>query len=510
MASDQDSIKPKFPTCFICKKSFSRPYTLCRHLTFIHNLEEDSPELNEAKTQKTYCPYCKRYMAQLREHYQTCYGKKVADEVSPEKSHHTFRLKTNEDVINAIADFAKSRDGGECKKKTVQNYTRQVWRMIEAESLQDNTFRARHWITISTKFRPISRASEYLSSDMSKTQEVQFLCAYALLCKFLEFTFYDLKAEIEDYGTRLNHLGAMRNLQKSLLKTSKKSLQFVPTQKQAISHSTLELLTDALQNSRLRRATVKRLSRSIFYYDQRIGIKQKRDFGHVLAVSFHLCGAGNRWDVTENLKVSDVMNAVPSPKRCEACKEHKVDFAYHLEKQCPDGKILYQTRELPKSSGWIVYRDSHKTGKTRGEMATYITNRLREAILNYAKFGNLCESDLAFPGDLLSPKKGMKFYRHGRPIVRAICPELTERAESEFEGKLPSNFIRKKGMTNHVLANVPEGCERLGGSAETARKNYLSQDLLVEERIKDSIRVIGDIEETEDDTESVHSPSKGM
>ena len=65
-------------------------------------------------------------------------------------------------------------------------------------------------------------------------------------------------------------------------------------------------------------------------------------------------------------------------------------------------------------------------------------------------------------------------------------------------------------MTNHVLANVPEGCERLGGSAETARKNYLSQDLLVEERIKDSIRVIGDIEETEDDTESVHSPSKGM
>ena len=107
MASDQDSIKPKFPTCFICKKSFSRPYTLCRHLTFIHNLEEDSPELNEAKTQKTYCPYCKRYMAQLREHYQTCYGKKVADEVSPEKSHHTFRLKTNEDVINAIADFAK-------------------------------------------------------------------------------------------------------------------------------------------------------------------------------------------------------------------------------------------------------------------------------------------------------------------------------------------------------------------------------------------------------------------
>ena len=204
------------------------------------------------------------------------------------------------------------------------------------------------------------------------------------------------------------------------------------------------------------------------------------------------------------------MNAVPMPKRCQACGEHKVDFAYHLEKECPDGKIMYQTKELPKSDAWMVYQDSHKTEKSRGEMVTHITTRLRQAILNNAKYAGLSEGDLCFPADPKHPEKPMFFWRHGRPILKAICPVLVEKAEAEYEGKLPANFIRKKGMTDHVLANVPEGCERLGGSARMARRNYLSSNMIVEERIKDSIRVVGDIADSSSDTESVHSLGKGM
>ena len=513
--SDKRIQDGNMPTCPICKKTFTRAESVCRHVRTIHGLGEKTPEMELAREQKIKCHYCKRFQSNLSVHYKTCVAKKQVDELTPEKptrrEEMSSRHKTDDQIVDMYLQFAMSKDGGECKKNSAENYARQVWKIIKVEKSENVNFRARHWFTSSSNFKQICKASKYLEAiEMSRSQQQQLLCAYALLCKFLESKFYDLKDVIDDYGGKMAHVAAMRDLQRTQLKTLRKSLFATPltSTTRIQNQSTLDELTDAFKDSELRVALVKQISKGQFSVNKGAGIHCKRNFGHFLATTFHLWGAGNRWDVTENLKVRDVENAKPCPKRCGACGEHKVDFEYHLKKHCPDGKIFYQTNEQPKSKGYLVHQNSHKTEKTRGEMVTRIPNYLRKAILNYAKYAGLNEGDLAFPADLQTPNKGMKFWRHGRPIIHALCPELTEKAESEYGGNLASNFIRKKGMTDHVLANVPEACERLGGSAKTARKNYLCQDMMIEERINDSIRVVGDIPESGRDTDSEKNPEK--
>ena len=206
--------------------------------------------------------------------------------------------------------------------------------------------------------------------DMSRSTQQLFLCMYALLCKFMESIFHVRKDVIIDYEGNMAHIAAMRKLQQTQMKTLRNSLPPMPSEwsRMRKNQSSLEKLTEALMESGQRVAMVNMIAKGKFSYNKRVGIYQKDNFGHFLATSFHLWGAGNRWEVTENLKVRDVNNAKPCPRYCEACGQYRINFEYHLNEECPEGKIFYQAKELPKQKGYLVYQNSHNTDEKQGDI----------------------------------------------------------------------------------------------------------------------------------------------
>ena len=388
-------------------------------------------------------------------HYKTCIQKKpeVVTPTKPMNSQNEVSCrKTDQEMVDSFLEFAMSKAGGDCSPGTASNYARQLWRIVYAERSQDQNFKARHWITTSSNFKPISKPSKYLEVEMTKSQKQQLLCTYALLCKFLEHNFTDGNGGMVGNGEKIAHIHAMRGLQRLQLKTVKASIQSVQSLQvvQRPKQSTLETLTDAFRNSILRISTVKKIAREEFSLDKGVGITTIPSFAHFLALSFHLYVPQNRWEVTKNLKVIDVLSASPRPKRCEACGQYKVDFKYHVKKECPQGKILYKTRQLPKDFGFLVYQNNGL------EKAVCISRCLRQAIINNAKHVGLGENDFVFPANPQSPNKPMSFWKHTRPILHAISPILTETAELEFGGKLPSDFFRKKCMKYDNGEDQPE------------------------------------------------------
>ena len=111
---------------------------------------------------------------------------------------------------------------------------------------------------------------------------------------------------------------------------------------------------------------------------------------------------------------------------------------------------MYANTPLPDNDGFIIKCLMHKSIKSRGEMVTHVTQRLRKAIIKNASNQKLADNDLAFPGNPSSPMVPLKFYRHGYPIVKTMAPQLVLRAEKESGKKLPSNFVRQMGMSKHV------------------------------------------------------------
>ena len=158
---------------------------------------------------------------------------------------------------------------------------------------------------------------------------------------------------------------------------------------------------------------------------------------------------------------------------------------------------------LPKQQGWIVLCSKHKTSDTRGRMAVCITTRFKNAVLNNADKHSLRGTDHAFPATNHEGSSDIKFFKHCYPIIRAMAPELVDKAEKEAGGsKLPSNFVRQLAMARHVMDDNPEGCSRLGSSSNMARRHYVGLDVQVEASLVDSERVIGEMGGSGSDSEA--------
>ena len=97
--------------------------------------------------------------------------------------------------------------------------------------------------------------------------------------------------------------------------------------------STLMELTMELKENKIKEAFIKKLCRNNFDLEPKLGVTQQCHIAHLLAVCFHVSGAGNRWDVTGNTTVKDVKDALPGPKQCKACGNFKQGW-YMLSNKC--------------------------------------------------------------------------------------------------------------------------------------------------------------------------------
>ena len=95
---------------------------------------------------------------------------------------------------------------------------------MEQERNEDETFRMRHWARASENYRPLRKAKDYLTEGTTKSQKIQKLAAYSMLCKWLLKVFSDNRKLILDYEQRVSHLRVMIKKEKALMKQVKRDV----------------------------------------------------------------------------------------------------------------------------------------------------------------------------------------------------------------------------------------------------------------------------------------------
>ena len=124
------------------------------------------------------------------------------------------------------------------------------------------------------------------------------------------------------YTDRISHLATCKALAKAVLKSTRKELS-LSSKTHVAKLSTLDKLVTALVENQERKKLLKLVANNVFVTRPTLGVIHDTQIGHFLALSYHLSGAGNRWDVTSNTTAADLMEARLGPKKCQSCGAYK-------------------------------------------------------------------------------------------------------------------------------------------------------------------------------------------
>ena len=481
--------------CEVCHAEFSRPTSLKRHMAAKHS---ETPAPTKSKVE---CPFCHQQRSNLADHFKYCQSRKAMRDVTPKKAASgkqeaatgdSGKRMTNRQLLQEYVAFLTSEQRRCVNPKTAKGYARQVERFITFEEQLVPGFKMRHWFTNSQNFTELKRVGDYLVGSTSP-QKMQKISAYLWVIAWLRQRFYDTRQELKgDYEKRIAHLQVMKAFAKEIMKKvkSKMIVERRPNKKVA-KMSTLSKLTKALVECPLRLSTLRRFANGDFSVDPKAGITRAAEIAHFLGLCWHMYGAGNRFEVTSGMTVDDLHDLKDGPRKCEACGNFTMDWEYHLETECAPGRDMYKNQLWPHTSGLVSHTDVHKTSKTAGAVATKVPHLMYNASMNYTLHFGLDGTDLLFAVDPSDPQHPITFHRNLRPILKALCPAEVLAHETEVGKPVPSNFIRQFSFSAHALADDPGAIKRHGGSIESARRSYLSADVIACQRAADVERILG-------------------